>query len=64
LDAKKLLKELTPEDRETISLNLNVRKDIGLRAKKAFPRNKQPSLSKVVERLLEDFLDKTERKRP
>lgn len=63
MDAKKLLKELATEDRETISLNLNVRKDVGLRAKKAFPRNRQPSLSKVVERLLEEFLSQLDRKK-
>ncbi len=63
MDAKKILKELAVETRETARVNLNLEKGLAERALKAFPRNKQPSLSKVVERLLGDFLNQLDKKK-
>ncbi len=58
MDAKKIERALQAEKRpETVRITLNVARDIAERMQARYPRNRQPSLSKVTETLWAEFLD-------
>lgn len=63
MDHKKISRLLAGEKRpETVRLTLNIEKGIYEAATARWPKNSQPSLSKVVETLLSEYMEATKRK--